>query len=118
MELFGKGKINIYSAGIETHGLNPKAVQVMDEDMLNISSHTSNHIDEYMGIEFDFIITVCDHARENFPYLPSKAIRIHHNFPDPAQSKGSEVEQLNEFRKVRDHINYYCQRFVMEIFKD
>ncbi|MGB5319611.1 arsenate reductase ArsC, partial [Eudoraea sp.] len=78
-------KAKVYSAGIETHGLNPGAVSIMKEDLIDITSHTSNMVSEYEGIEWDFILTVCDHAKENCPYIPSKtAKRLHHNFFDPS----------------------------------
>ena len=64
---FGQDKFEVYSAGIETHDLNPLAVKVMAEEGLDISMHTSNHVDEYKNIDFDYIITVCDHAKENCP---------------------------------------------------
>ena len=74
---------NIYSAGIEKHGLNPYAVSVMKMDGVDISINSSNLIDEYMSFEFDYIITVCDHANETCPYIPSKnALKIHKNFQD------------------------------------
>src|SRR3546814_18645924 len=78
-----------YSAGSETHGVNPRAIQTMKEDGLDISGHTSNHVDEYAGIDFDFVITVCDNARENCPYFPAHAQKFHHDFPDPASANGS-----------------------------
>ena len=112
---FGQEEIEVYSAGIETHGLNPLAVKVMAEDGLDISRHTSNHVDEYANIDFDYIITVCDHARENCPYIPGKATRFHHNFPDPAKASGSEEEILEEFRKVRDLIMQYISDFIQNI---
>ncbi|HLT32878.1 MAG TPA: arsenate reductase ArsC, partial [Aquaticitalea sp.] len=67
-----QGRAKIYSAGIETHGLNRGAVSIMKEDGIDISHHTSNHVDEYSNVDFDFIITVCDHANENCPFIPSK----------------------------------------------
>ena len=112
---FGQEEIEVYSAGIETHGLNPLAVKVMAEDGLDISRYTSNHVDEYANIDFDYIITVCDHARENCPYIPGKATRFHHNFPDPAKASGSEEEILEEFRKVRDMIMQYISDFIQNI---
>ncbi|MGZ3999213.1 MAG: arsenate reductase ArsC [Mucilaginibacter sp.] len=111
---FAGDKAQIYSAGIETHGVNPKAVQVMAEDHIDISKHTSNNVDEYIGIPFDYIITVCDNANENCPYFPGKAKRFHHNFPDPAKAKGSPGEVMDEFRRVRDMIKVYCKDFVVE----
>lgn len=109
---FGGDRYNVYSAGIETHGLNPRAVQVMAEDQIDISAHTSNNVDEYLDIPFDYIITVCDHAKENCPYIPSKAERIHVSFEDPAKAKGTEAEIMREFRKVRDRIREFSREFM------
>jgi len=111
---FANGKAEIYSAGIETHGVNPRAIAVMKEDGIDISHHTSNQIDEYRDIDFDYVITVCDNAKERCPYFPSSAKKFHHNFPDPAKAKGNEEEIMNEFRKVRDMIKIYCREFVAE----
>jgi len=99
---------NIYSAGVETHGVNPRAIQTMLEDGIDISAHTSNHVDEYLDIPFELIFTVCDHASERCPIFPSTAKRIHHNFTDPAKATGSEEEIMAEFRRVREEIKYYC----------
>jgi arsenate reductase len=107
-------KAHVYSAGIETHGVNPKAIQVMAEDGVDISKHTSNNADEYIHIQFDHIITVCDNANENCPYFPGKAQRFHHNFPDPAKAKGSPEQVMDEFKRVRDLIRSYCKEFVAE----
>jgi arsenate reductase (thioredoxin) len=111
---FAGNKANIYSAGIETHGVNPKAIQTMQEDGIDISSHTSNHVDEYSNIDFDFIITVCDNAQERCPYFPSKAKKFHYNFPDPAKATGTNEEVMNQFRNVRNLIKEYCKNFVAE----
>ncbi|MBC7862117.1 MAG: arsenate reductase ArsC [Bacteroidia bacterium] len=102
------GEAEVYSAGVETHGVNPRAIKVMAEDGIDISHHTSNNVNEYLQIDFDLILTVCDNAKENCPYIPGKAKRIHHTFPDPAKAKGTEEEILNEFRKTRDLIKEYC----------
>ncbi len=110
---FAKSETNIYSAGIETHGVNPRAIQVMKEDELDISTHTSNNVTEYLDIPFDFIITVCDNANEVCPVFPSRAKKFHNNFPDPAKAKGSEEEINIEFRKVRDMIKEWCRAFVL-----
>jgi len=101
----------IYSAGVEAHGVNPRAVLVMAEDGVDIASHTSNLVDEYLGIEFDHIITVCDHAREVCPWIPGNAARHHQNFPDPAKATGTEEEILDSFRHTRDLIKGYCLAF-------
>src|SRR5689334_11755461 len=93
---FAAGKANIYSAGVETHGVNPKAILIMMEDGIDISGHTSNHIDEYRSIPFDLVITVCDSAKERCPYFPTSASTFHHNFPDPAKATGTEVEVMQQ----------------------
>lgn len=118
LKLFAKGKAEVFSAGIETHGVNPRAVQTMKEDGVDISDHTSNNVNEYSNIEFDFVITVCDNAKENCPYFPSNAERFHFNFPDPAKAQGNEEEVANEFRKVREMIKKYCQKFIQENIND
>jgi arsenate reductase len=111
---FANGNAEIYSAGIETHGINPLAVKVMAEDGIDVSSHTSNNVNEYRHIAFDYVITVCDNAKENCPYFPSKAKTIHRNFPDPAKAKGSKEEQAIVFREVRDTIKLFCFQFAKE----
>jgi arsenate reductase len=108
-----KNKVNIYSAGIETHGLNLGAVAIMKEDGIDISNHTSNHVDEYADVDFDYIITVCDHANENCPFIPSKnAVRLHHNFFDPSKVVGTEKEKHKAFEKARNEIKTYFEEFV------
>lgn len=109
---FAGDRANIYSAGIETHGVNPKAIAIMAEDGIDISSHTSNHVDEYREVDFDYVITVCDHARESCPYFPTNATKLHHNFPDPAKATGTPEEVLEAFRSTRELIKVYCQDFV------
>ena len=109
---FAGEKANIYSAGIETHGVNPKAVQVMAEDHIDISGHTSNNVDEYLSIPFDTVITVCDNANEACPFFPGKAERFHQNFPDPAKANGSLEDIMEEFRRVREQIKAYSADFV------
>lgn len=114
---FAGWKAAIYSAGIETHGVNPKAIETMAADGIDISSHTSNHIDEYMGINFDYVITVCDNAKESCPYFPTKAVKFHQDFPDPAKAKGTEAEIRAEFEQVRELIKSYCKDFVISYLK-
>ena len=111
---FAGDKAEVYSAGVETHGVNPKAIAVMAEDKIDISDHTSNHIDEYTTIDFDFVITVCDNAKERCPYFPTTAQKFHQNFPDPAKAEGSEDEIMEAFRKVSGTIKEYSKRFVQE----
>ena len=99
----------VFSGGVETHGVNPRAIAIMKEDGIDISNYTSNNVEEYKDFNFDFIITVCDNAKERCPYFPSKAIRLHHNFPDPAKAQGSEEEIMQSFREVRSLIKDYCR---------
>ena len=108
------GKANVYSAGVETHGVNPKAITTMQEIGIDISSHTSNNITEYLGVNFDYVITVCDNAKERCPYFPTKAVKLHYNFPDPAKAIGTEDEINEQFRSVRAMIKTYCEQFVEE----
>ncbi|HAL96045.1 MAG: arsenate reductase ArsC [Chitinophagaceae bacterium] len=108
---FLAGKAEVYSAGIETHGVNPNAIVTMLEDGIDISHHTSNNITEYTGIQFDYVITVCDHANERCPVFPTSAIKLHHNFPDPAKATGTKEEIKSEFARVRNLIKQYCQQF-------
>jgi arsenate reductase len=114
LRYFTQGEAQVYSAGIETHGVNPRAIATMQEDGIDISQHTSNHVDEYAGIDFDYVITVCDNARENCPYFPTNALKLHYNFPDPAKASGTESEIKIEFARVREMIKSYCQDFATQ----
>ncbi len=115
LEYFTDGRqVKVYSAGVETHGVNPKAIATMQEDNIDISYHTSNNIEEYFAVEFDFVITVCDIAKEACPYFPTKAKKYHYNFPDPAKAKGTDEEVKEKFRAVRQLIRDYCEEFVTE----
>ena len=116
LRYFAEQKAEIFSAGVETHGVNPKAIETMKEDGIDISHHTSNNIDEYRNIDFDFVITVCDNAKERCPFFPTKAQKFHYNFPDPAKATGNDEEISEEFRKVRQQIKEYCEKFVAENF--
>ncbi|MBS1489996.1 MAG: arsenate reductase ArsC [Bacteroidetes bacterium] len=114
LRYFANDKAEIYSAGIETHGVNPRAVATMQEDGIDISKHTSNNIDEYKDIDFEFVITVCDNAKERCPFFSTKAKKFHYNFPDPAKATGTEEEILQQFRNVRQLVKEYCKQFVIE----
>lgn len=111
---FAGNKALIYSAGIETHGVNPRAIETMKADGIDISGHTSNNVEEYMDIDFDFVITVCDNAKESCPYFPTQAVKFHYNFPDPAKATGTEEEIRAQFAEVRELIKGYTQNFVTE----
>lgn len=113
---FAGDRAEIYSAGVETHGVNPRAIATMMEDGIDISGHTSNNVNEYRGVDFDFLITVCDHAKERCPVFPSRAVKFHENFPDPAKAVGTEEEIMQQFRTVREIIKTYCRNFVNRQF--
>ena len=100
---------SVYSAGIETHGLNPKAVEVMNEVNIDISEHTSDTVDDLNESEFDYVITVCDNAKENCPYFPAKTQFIHHGFTDPSKLEGSPKEIQESYRVCREAIGLYCK---------
>jgi arsenate reductase (thioredoxin) len=112
--LSDKNKVKIYSAGVETHGLNPKAVSIMLEDDIDISGNTSNKASEYSDIDFDFVITVCDNAEKKCPVFLSKAVKLHYDFPDPAAAEGSDEEIYFQFLTVREMIKMFCEDFVEE----
>jgi len=107
-------RITVYSAGVETHGVNPRAIRIMQEEGIDISYHTSNNVEEYDGLPFDYVITVCDHAKERCPFFSTNAKLFHFNFPDPAKATGTEDKIMAEFRKVREQIKNYCQLFVAD----
>lgn len=115
LKYFSGDKAEVYSAGVETHGVNPKAIATMAEDGIDISKNTSNNVLEYENIDFDYVITVCDNARERCPYFPTKAEKFHYNFPDPAKFVGTEEEIKAEFARVREMIKTYCKDFVEKI---
>lgn len=107
-------RAEVYSAGVETHGLNPKAIATMKEDDIDISNHTSNNVLEYQNIDFDFVITVCDNAKERCPYFPTRATTFHHNFPDPSKMIDTEEAIRKEFARVRNLIKDYCDDFIQK----
>ena len=101
-----------YSAGVETHGLNPNAVRVMAEAGVDISGHRSKNVTELMEVPFDYVVTVCGHANEICPMFPGKAKVVHVAFDDPpklARSAKAEEEALNCYRRVRDEIRAYVE---------
>ncbi|MBK8871930.1 MAG: arsenate reductase ArsC [Elusimicrobia bacterium] len=104
--------IEAYSAGIETHGLNPRAVRVMAEAGVDISGHRSKNIAEFGGVDFDVVVTVCGHANEHCPVFPGKTKVIHVGFDDPpalAKYAKSEEEALSHYRRVRDEIRRFTE---------
>lgn len=105
-------KIEAYSAGIETHGLNPNAIKVMAEEGIDISTHVSQNVNDLMHIDFDYVITVCGNAHETCPIFPGKAKVVHVGFDDPpklAKNAKTEEEALSHYRRVRDEIRNFVQ---------
>jgi arsenate reductase len=100
------------SAGIETHGLNPNAVKVMAEAGVDISGQKSKHVDEVKGVPFDYVVTVCDNAKETCPVFPGKVKRVHVSFEDPprlAKTAKTREEALGHYRRVRDEIRRFVE---------
>ena len=95
-------RFDVYSAGASPSSVNPFAIAAMRERGIDISSHRSDHLDQYLNKAFDYVITVCDHAAESCPVFPGRALRIHWSFPDPAAVSGADDEVLASFVKVRD----------------
>ena len=108
--------IEVYSAGVETHGLNPSAIKVMAEDGVDIAHHNSDHVDTYLNEGITHVITVCDHAAEACPIFPGKVIRTHQNFSDPSKINGSEEETLPHYRQTRNEIRKFSLSYLHEHF--
>ena len=109
-------KLNVYSAGTHPEPVNKFAVRAMKLIGIDISQNASNGITDYIErIEFDFIITVCDNARDRCPYFPGQnALRLHHSFDDPAKAKGTEDQQLSVYVRVRDELKSYLMKFIID----
>jgi arsenate reductase len=108
--LYGN-KYQAYSAGTEPSVVNPNAIQVMSEIGIDISKHRSQSINEFMEQKFDYVITVCDHANETCPFFPGGIKRLHQSFEDPASYKGSPADMLSEFRRIRDEIKAWIEKY-------
>ncbi len=105
-------RIEPYSAGVEARGLDPLAVRVMAEAGVDIAGQRSKRLDEFEGVEFDYVVTVCDHARESCPLFPGSTTRLHKSFDDPprlAREARSEEEALAIYRRVRDEIRAFVE---------
>ena len=104
--------VEAYSAGVEPHGMNPRAMAVMREAGAPIDEQRSKHVDELKGVEFDYVVTVCDHANESCPLFPGKTKVVHVGFEDPprlAKDAKSEEEALGHYRRVRDEIRAFVE---------
>jgi arsenate reductase (thioredoxin) len=101
----------VESAGTRPSRVRPEAITVMRELGIDISGHRSKHVDEFQGQSFDYVLTVCDNAKESCPVFPGQTKRIHKAFEDPAAFQGTEEEQLALFRRVRDEMRDYLKNF-------
>lgn len=101
---YGGDKVEVFSAGLSPKGVHPLAIKVMAEVGIDISKQTSNHLNEYIGQKFDYLITVCDNATANCPSFPGEGTRLHWPFDDPADATGTQDKVIGEFRRVRDAI--------------
>ena len=111
----GGGRFEVYSAGTRPSAVRPEAVEAMREVGVDISSHRSKSVDEFAAQEFDYVITVCDNARESCPVFPGKTERVHWSFDDPAASEGTWGERLAAFRRVRDEIGERLRAWAGEV---
>jgi arsenate reductase len=104
-------RFTVESAGTKPNSVWPEAIAVMKEVGIDITSHRSKHVDEFAGQDFDYVLTVCDNAKESCPVFFGKATRLHQSFNDPAAVEGSEEKRLGEFRRVRDELRIYLNSF-------
>jgi len=109
---FTGDRATVYSAGVNPHSVNAHAVEVMAEAGVDISRHTSDHVDAYLDKNIDIVLTVCDNAKELCPVFPKTTKTLHHAFDDPSCTVGTDEKILSEFRRVRDEIREYCREFV------
>jgi len=102
-------RYEVYSAGTEPRGVHPLAVRVMQELGIDLSGHRSEHVDTYRDVPMDYVVTVCDSAREHCPYVPARRRNLHQSFPDPSAVEGDEAARLEAFRRVRDQIRAWLE---------
>jgi arsenate reductase (thioredoxin) len=114
----GGEDFEVYSAGLEPHGVNPYTITVMEEAGIDMSTHRSKHLDEYIGkTDFDYLITVCGNADERCPFFPGMGTRLYWPFEDPAAHVGPNSEKLAAFRDVRDQIKAKIQSWLEDLEK-
>jgi len=108
----GREDFEVVSAGVEPSYVRPEAIEVMNEIRVDISTHRSKSVDEFLNQEFDYVITVCDNANARCPVFPGPARRIHWSIEDPAAAKGNDEMRLASFRKTRDELQVRLGEFV------
>jgi arsenate reductase (thioredoxin) len=108
-------RFEVESAGTKPGQVRPEAIAVMKEVGIDISNHRSKSVDEFAGRSFDYVVTVCDNAKESCPIFPGDTNRLHQNFEDPADVSGSETKRIDLFRRVRDEIRAYLKTFAAHV---
>jgi arsenate reductase (thioredoxin) len=109
------GRFEVSSAGTNPKPMRPEAIAVMREIGIDISGQRSKHVCEFAGQSFDYVLTVCDNAKEHCPIFPAATRMIHHDFPDPAVLDAPEAERLALFRRVRDALRAYLDSFIASV---
>src|SRR5689334_4429097 len=104
-------RFEVFSAGAKPGTVRPEAIAVMNEIGIDISGYRSKHVDEFAGQRFDYVLTVCDKAKESCPVYPVETKHVHESFEDPAAVEGQEADRLNAFRRVRDQLAAYLETF-------
>ena len=112
-----QNKYEIFSAGTKPSIVRPEAIKVLREIGIDISNNRSKSVDEFVDKKMDYVLTVCDNAKEICPYFPAKTKLIHHSFADPAEIEGDEITRLSAFRRVRDEIKKYLETDFVKIIK-
>jgi arsenate reductase (thioredoxin) len=110
-----RDRFDVFSAGTKPGPVRPEAIAVMQELGIDISGHRSKSVDEFAGQHFDYVLTVCDNAKESCPIFPGQAIMIHHSFEDPPGPQALEEERFRVFRRVRDEIREYLREFTNQV---
>ncbi len=117
LKALGKDKFEVFSAGTEPRGVHPMTVQVLAESNMDAGNAISKGLDEFLGQQFDYTITVCDRTRDQCPTFPGDNKQIHWSFDDPAAEHGSETERLAVFRRVRNEINHRIRIWIAAVDK-
>lgn len=112
-----QNKYEIFSAGTKPSIVRPEAIKVLREIGIDISNNRSKSVDEFVDKKMDYVLTVCNNAKEICPYFPAKTKLIHHSFADPAEIEGDEITRLSAFRRVRDEIKKYLETDFVKIIK-
>ncbi len=117
LDTLGAERVEVRSAGTNPKGVHPIAIRVMSEVGIDISCHTSDHVNRYLQNDFDLVLTVCDAARESCPVFPGTKRTLHRSFEDPDHPESSEAQLTEGFRHVRDEIETYCRELLSEVLE-